>query len=88
VGLGIAIINGIEAALWDLKGKMCNCPVYELLGGRKHDKLLCYASGGPSNYPKDELQALPGTAYLLNPARGPLVKENDLLTTLCRIKLR
>jgi galactonate dehydratase len=27
--------------------------VYELLGGRKHEKLLCYATGGPSNYPKD-----------------------------------
>jgi L-alanine-DL-glutamate epimerase-like enolase superfamily enzyme len=29
--------------------------VYELLGGRKHEKLLCYATGGPSNYPKDRL---------------------------------
>ena len=30
---------------------------YDLLGGRKHDKLLCYATGGPSNYPKDRLAA-------------------------------
>jgi galactonate dehydratase len=55
VGLGVNVINGIEAALWDIKGKMLGMPVYELLGGRKHDKLLCYATGGPSNYPKDEL---------------------------------
>ena len=55
VGLGLSVINGIEAALWDLKGKLLDLPVHELLGGRKHDTLPCYATGGPSNYPKDEL---------------------------------
>ncbi|MGH9344912.1 MAG: mandelate racemase/muconate lactonizing enzyme family protein [Terriglobia bacterium] len=57
VGLGTAVLSGIEAALWDLKGKVTGLPVYELLGGLKHDRLLCYASGGPSNYPKDRLAA-------------------------------
>ena len=33
VGLGVIVINGIEAALWDLKGKMLGLPVHELLGG-------------------------------------------------------
>ena len=33
VGLGPAVITGIEAALWDLKGKLLGLPVYELLGG-------------------------------------------------------
>jgi len=56
-GLGTAVLNGVEAALWDLKGKLFNLPVYELLGGRKHDELPCYATGGPSNYPKDRLAA-------------------------------
>ncbi|HHW31584.1 MAG TPA: mandelate racemase/muconate lactonizing enzyme family protein [Clostridiaceae bacterium] len=55
VGLGVVVLNGIEAALWDLKGKMYNLPVYELLGSRKHDALPCYATGGPSNYPKEKL---------------------------------
>ena len=55
VGLGTSVLNGIEAALWDLKGKLLGVPVYELLGGRKHDRILCYATGGPSNYPKDQL---------------------------------
>lgn len=54
-GLGLIVLTAIEAALYDLRGKMFNVPVYELLGGRKHDKLLGYASGGPSNYPKSEL---------------------------------
>ena len=57
VGLGTIVLSGIEAALWDLKGKMTGLPVYELLGGLKHEKLLCYATGGPSNYPKDRLAA-------------------------------
>lgn len=55
VGLGTAVLTGIEAALWDLKGKIAGVPVYELLGGRKHDRLLGYATGGPSNYPKARL---------------------------------
>jgi galactonate dehydratase len=55
VGLGVVVLNGIEAALWDLKGKLTGLPVYELLGGRKHERLLCYATGGPSNYPKERL---------------------------------
>lgn len=57
VGLGTAVLSGIDAALWDLKGKMTGLPVYELLGGLKHDYLPCYATGGPSNYPKDRLAA-------------------------------
>lgn len=50
-GLGAAVLTGIEAALWDLKGKAEGQPVYELLGGRKHDSIPAYATGGPSNYP-------------------------------------
>jgi len=57
VGLGASVLNGVEAALWDLKGKLEGKPVYELLGGLKHDRLLCYATGGPSNYPKERLAA-------------------------------
>ncbi len=55
VGLGTSVLNGIDAALWDLKGKMLGLPVYQLLGGLQHEKLLGYATGGPSNYPKDRL---------------------------------
>jgi L-alanine-DL-glutamate epimerase-like enolase superfamily enzyme len=55
VGLGTAVLTGIEAALWDLKGKLEGKPVYELLGGLKHEQLPCYATGGPSNYPPEKL---------------------------------
>jgi len=57
VGLGAIVLTGIEAALWDLKGKMYGVPVYELLGGRKHESLPAYATGGPSNFPMDRLKA-------------------------------
>jgi galactonate dehydratase len=57
VGLGAAVITGIEAALWDLKGKILGLPVYELLGGLRHDRLLAYATGGISNWPTDRLKA-------------------------------
>src|SRR5207248_4402906 len=56
-GFGLGVINGIEAALWDLKGQAENKPVYELLGGLQHETLPAYASGGPSNYPKQRLAA-------------------------------
>lgn len=55
IGLGAAVIAGIEAALWDLKGKLEGAPVYELLGGLRHDRLPAYATGGPSPWPLDRL---------------------------------
>ena len=55
VGLGTIVLNGIEAALWDLKGKLLGQPVHALLGGAKFDRLPAYATGGPSNYPKARL---------------------------------
>lgn len=53
VGVGAAILSGIEAALWDLAGKAEGVPVYELLGGLRHDRLRAYATGGPSLLPLD-----------------------------------
>jgi L-alanine-DL-glutamate epimerase-like enolase superfamily enzyme len=55
VGLGTIVLNGIEAALWDLKGKQLGLPVHALLGGAQFAKLPAYATGGPSNYPKERL---------------------------------
>ena len=59
VGLGPTVISAIEAALWDLKGKLLGVPVYELLGGLCHDRLLAYASGGAVRWPAehDKLRA-------------------------------
>ena len=51
VGLGVSVLNGIEAALWDLQGKIEGKPVYELLGGCQHERLPGYATGGPEQLP-------------------------------------
>ena len=56
VGLGSIVLSGIESALWDLKGKAMGVPVYELLGGRCHDTLPCYATGGTSPHDRGELE--------------------------------
>jgi D-galactarolactone cycloisomerase len=44
VGLGAIVLNGIEAALWDLKGKLLGQPVYQLLGGARRTRVPAYAS--------------------------------------------
>jgi len=36
-------ISGIEQALWDIKGKYYNAPVYELLGGACRDRIKVYS---------------------------------------------
>ena len=38
----MSAIAGIDQALWDIKGKVLNAPVYQLLGGRCRDKLKVY----------------------------------------------
>lgn len=41
-----AAVSAIDIALWDIKGKALNVPVYELLGGRTRDKVVCYPHNG------------------------------------------
>lgn len=38
----MSAIAGVDQALWDLKGKRYELPVYELLGGRARDKIRIY----------------------------------------------
>jgi L-alanine-DL-glutamate epimerase-like enolase superfamily enzyme len=37
-----AVISGLEMACWDIVGKACDQPVYELLGGKVHERLRSY----------------------------------------------
>ena len=45
-GLTVAAISAVDIALWDILGKSLGKPVWQLLGGRKADRLPAYASGG------------------------------------------
>ena len=38
----MGIFSGIEIALWDIIGKALNKPVYELMGGKVHNRLRSY----------------------------------------------
>lgn len=44
-GLTSYAISAVDVALWDLKGKILQRPVYELLGGPQKDRIFCYATG-------------------------------------------
>ncbi|MEO8242992.1 MAG: mandelate racemase/muconate lactonizing enzyme family protein [bacterium] len=45
-GLTLAAISAIDIALWDIRGKALDQPVWALLGGRSATRLPAYASGG------------------------------------------
>jgi len=44
-----AVLSGLEMALWDINGKAVGKPVYELLGGKVHERLRSYTYLYPSS---------------------------------------
>jgi galactonate dehydratase len=79
-------ISGIEQALWDIKGKFYNLPIYEMLGGAARDKIRVYSwIGGdrPSDVAiaaKEKLDA-GFTAIKMN-----ATEEMDYIDTTSRIE--
>lgn len=53
----MSALAGIDQALWDIKGKWLNQPVYELLGGRVREKMKTYTWVGGDN-PNDEISQI------------------------------
>ncbi|MAF10926.1 galactonate dehydratase [Candidatus Poribacteria bacterium] len=70
-------LSGIDQALWDIKGKHYDAPVYELLGGAVRDRIRLYAHWGIRSMEErslehartrlDKLQERGYTAYKAGP---------------------
>jgi 2-dehydro-3-deoxyphosphogalactonate aldolase len=66
----VGVLSGIEMACWDIVGKAVDKPVYELLGGRVHDRLRTYTyiypkEGDPTDvYEDPDLSAERAAAYV------------------------
>jgi len=80
--MGLAF-GGVEIALYDLRGRMEDCPVYELLGGKVQDRIRLYGSAGmyqlSEGFAREaaEVAALGFRGYKMRPASG---LEADLET--------
>ena len=55
-GVLMSAISGIDQALWDIKGKFFNAPVYQLMGGTCRDRVRVYSWIG-GDRPHDVAQA-------------------------------
>ncbi len=54
-GVGVVALSGVDIALWDIAGKVKGVPVYELLGGKRRDRVEVYAT---ALYPEETRAAV------------------------------
>lgn len=53
----LSAVSGVDMALWDIKGKVADLPVYELLGGKARTRLLTYSNASGRTFEDVEQSA-------------------------------
>ena len=61
----MSAISAVDMALWDIKAKAANMPLYQLLGGASRDKVLVYghANGRDIDHTVEEVSRYMGLGY-------------------------
>lgn len=79
--LHTAAISGIEIALWDIKGKAFNIPIYEMLGGAMRDKIWGYGRFDGETPEKAVERALSQVAEGFSALKGDPFGHQGIFTT-------
>jgi L-alanine-DL-glutamate epimerase-like enolase superfamily enzyme len=87
-GITICGISGIDIALWDILGKSLGVPVHQLLGGKRHDRMPAYASGGwaPADRIAEELQRFLDIGSFKAVKMRVGSADGDVATSVARVK--
>ncbi len=66
-GLASYAVSAVDLAVWDVRGKLLDRPVYALLGGPQKERIFCYATGNDLDW----YQELGFRAFKLACPAGP-----------------
>jgi len=74
----MSALSGIDIALWDLAGKAAGVPIYQMLGGKVHDRIKMYRALG---------HQLPWTVDPGDPYESgtPLIRKNTKFDNITQI---